>query len=101
MESEEKELDHKLQERFAQLPKVVQDAITSADVEKQLRTLANTHKLHLDQWQNLENEVMLTLLGFVDPEKLQENIQKEVGVSAEIATELAADISRIVFEPIR
>lgn len=95
------ELNAKLQERFAQLPKPVQDAITSADVEKRMRELADTRKLHLDQWEALENEVMLALLGFQPVEDLQKNIQSEVNVPANVAAALAADISKIVFEPVR
>ena len=90
-----------IHERMAQLPKVVQDAITSADTEKHLRELSELYKLHLDQWQVLQNEVMLTLLAFQESDDLAKNIKDEVGVSDEIATALAADISRIVFEPIR
>lgn len=93
--------DTTIQERFVRLPKVVQDAITSADIEAHLRELSTSHKLHLDQWQLLENEVMLTLLGFEQPENLASNIQKEVGISAEDAQSLAQDISTVVFEPIR
>src|SRR3989344_1469422 len=101
MEPEKNELDTKLQARFALLPKVVQDAITSADVEKRLRVLADTHKLHLDQWETLENEVMLALLGFSPTEELVENIKTEVGVPENVAQELAGDISKVIFEPIR
>ncbi len=95
------ELQQKMQERFAQLPKPVQNAITSADVEKRMRELADTQKLHLDQWESLENEVMLALLGFQPVEDLQKNIKSEVNVSDEVAADLAANISKIVFEPIR
>lgn len=101
MDPEEKEFDAKLQERFKQLPKVVQDAITSADVEKRMRALADTNKLHIDQWESLENEVMLALLGFQPIEDLQKNIKGEVGVTDDVAKTLTADISKIVFEPIR
>jgi len=90
-----------LKERFAQLPKVVQNAITSADVRKRMRELADTHKLHLDQWETLENEVMMTLFGVLPIDELRANIQKEVGVPEEIAKELTENISKIVFEPIR
>lgn len=90
-----------LKERFALLPKVVQDAITSADVEKQLRTLADSHKLHIDQWSALENEVMMTLMGLEEMSNLETNLQNEVGIAAEEASSLAKDISQIVFEPIR
>lgn len=94
-------LQDKLSERFTQLPKAVQDAITSADVEKRMRDLADTQKLHLDQWETLENEVMLALLGFQPIEDLEKNIKSEVGVSDEIAKSLTENISKIVFEPIR
>lgn len=95
------DLDTQLKERFQMLPKVVQDAITSADVDAHLRKLADTHKLHLDQWQKLENEVMLALLGFEHVEDLEKNIQQEIGVTAEVAHALVGDVNTIVFEPIR
>jgi len=101
MDPEQKDLDQQIAEQFKRLPKVVQDAITSADVQKHMRELADMHKLHLDQWQLLENEVMLALLGFQPTEDLAKNIKNEVGVPDDIASALAADISKVVFEPIR
>jgi hypothetical protein len=95
------ELDQKLKERFKELPKVVRDAIISADVEKRMRALADTQKLHLDQWESLENEVMLALLGFQPIEDLEKNIKSEVGVTDEVAHLLTQEVSKIVFEPIR
>lgn len=90
-----------MKKRFAELPAPVQRAITSADIQKQLRELADKQKLHLDQWEILENEVLMALFGITPVDELQSAIQKEVGVSAETAAALAGDISRIVFEPIR
>ena len=90
-----------LKERFAQLPTPVQKAITSTDVEKHLRALADTHKLHVDQWEALENEVMMTLLGVTPIEELQAGIKKYVNVPDEVASALAGDISKEVFQPIR
>ncbi len=101
METGNKQLNDKLQARFTELPKVVQDAITSAEVEHHLRRLADTYKLHIDQWQLLENEVMLTLMGFLKPEELEGNIKHDVGLDAEVSKKLADDISTTVFEPIR
>ncbi len=90
-----------MKKRFAELPPPVQRAITSVDVQKQLREAADKHKLHLDQWEILESEVLMTLFGITPIDELQSSIQREVKVSAETAAELAADISRIVYEPIR
>ena len=101
VEMNEEQLREKISSRLKELPKVVRDAILSADVEAHMRELAEHHKLHFDQWTALENEVMFTLLGFEPVENLAANIEKEVGVSREIAGALAEDISRIVFVPIR
>ena len=90
-----------MQKQFLQLPKVVQDAINSSEIEKRLQLLATTNKLHFDQWEKLENEVMLTLLGLQAVEQLQQNIRSEVGTTDEVAKALADDISRTIFEPIR
>ena len=87
--------------RFQALPKVVQDSILSADVEMHMRELADTHKLHFDQWSSLENEVMLALLGLEPAEKLAENLQTNVQVGEEVAHALADSILHTVFEPIR
>jgi hypothetical protein len=97
---DEKELQQQLAGRFKELPKSVQQAILSSDIEGHLRALAETHKLHLDQWALLENEVMLTLLGFEQAEDLAKNIAHEVGVQEDVAEALAADVSKVVFAPI-
>jgi len=99
--NEEKEVDERLSARIKELPKAIQNAITSADIEKKLRGLSETHKLHLDQWQKLENEVMLALLGFQPVENLETNIKNEVGITEEEAKALAGDIADTIFEPIR
>ena len=94
-------LNDELRARFSSLPKVVQNAITSSDVQNNLRALANTYKLHLDQWDTLENTVILGLLGFVPIADLAYHISTKVGMPREKAEELAGTISKIVFEPIR
>lgn len=98
---DEKTIEVQMQEAFAKLPKTIQQAITSADVQKHLRELADKHKLHLDQWTNLENEVMLTLLGVEPINQLTKNIESEVGTDTETAKAISADISQLVFAPIR
>ena len=90
-----------LEERFHQLPDVVQKAITSADIEQHLRKLSDTNQLHLDQWQELETEVMMTLMGIKPVASLQENIKKNVRVDDATAAKLSQNISEIVFGPVR
>src|SRR3989344_4235831 len=100
-DTNDQDLKARLAARLKILPKIVRDAILSADVEAHMREFANHHKLHFDQWSSLENEVMFALLGFEPVENLAANIENHVGVPRETAGALAEDISHIVFEPIR
>ncbi len=97
----EETTDDIIKQRLDELPLVVRNAITSASLETHLRDLASTQKLHIDQWQLLENEVMMTLLGFQRPEDFQQNIQARLGVTPEIAVSITSNVNSIVFEPIR
>ena len=90
-----------LQALFAALPPIIQDSITSADVEAHLRALSDTHQLHIDQWVILENTVMLSLLGVTKIEGLAHEIETKVGIEAKDAALLAGEISTIIFDPIR
>lgn len=98
---DDKELQEQLSARFKTLPEKVKNAINSADVEGHLRQLSEKHKLHVDQWALLENEVMLTMLGFQKTTDLAKNIAREVSMQEDAAEALAADISSTVFAPIR
>ena len=100
-DTNDQDLKARLAARLKILPKIVRDAILSADVEAHMRELAEHHKLHFDQWSSLENEVMFALLGFEPVEQLSSNIETHVGVPKEMAGALAEDISHVVFEPIR
>jgi len=90
-----------LEERFDQMPEAVQSAITSTDVDAHMRKLAQKHDLHLDQWQELETEVMMALMGIKPVSQLQENIKKNVRVDDGAAKELSDSISSVVLSPIR
>lgn len=95
------DLKETLAQRFKELPAPVQRAITSSDVEKRLRELATQHRLHVDQWDALENEVMLALLGFEHPQDLEKNLAAALGAGVEGVQTIAKDINKIIFEPIR
>lgn len=94
-------VEEALKERFYQLPKVVQDAMLSTDVETHLREMSKKYKLQLDKWQILEDEVMFTLLGIKSADELLVTIEQKIGLNETDALALTADISQAVFEPIR
>ncbi len=101
MDDETNNQDQILKDAFTALPKVLQDAITNADVQANLRKLAEVHKLHLDKWTVLENEIMMALLGITDPTDLTHAISEQVGVPLEQAQQIADSVASIVFDPIQ
>lgn len=90
-----------LEEYFKNLHPVIQRAITDTAVETHLRKLATTNHLHVDQWQVLENEVMMALVGMKRFDDFEKNIRSTLSLPTDVASALAADISASVFAPIR
>jgi len=95
------ETEQQLKDAFTSLPKVLQEAITNADVQANLRKLADVHKLHLDKWTILENEIMMALLGITDPNDLAHAISEQVSIPLVQAQQITNSVAEIVFDPIQ
>jgi len=90
-----------IQEQFRKLPKNLQDAILAADLPEKFRTVMTKHALRLDQAADVENETMLVMLGLEHPDEYTENIVREAELPEAKAKEIADDINRMIFLPIR
>lgn len=97
----EEDLKKKIQARFAELPEDLQKAIQSSDLSKKVQTIAQKYQLHIDQSGSLEDEILMAMLGFTDPGEFEQNIVEHARVPKEKAGELAADVGKGVFAPIR
>jgi hypothetical protein len=98
---EQTEIEKRVKERFATLPKKLQEAIQGADVSEKLRAIALKHKLHIDQGQELENETLLVMLGFDVVEHFKENIKKALRIQEELAEAITTDVHNDIFLSIR
>jgi hypothetical protein len=98
---EDKELQEQIAERLASLPQVVQDAIASGHIQEHFRTVAGKYQLHLDTWQQIEDLIMMTVLGLSKPEDLDDRIIAETGIDAALATTIVDDVAKTIFLPIR
>lgn len=98
-----KEIDSKeiLNERFSQLPEVIQDIILQSNWKDVIRRLTNTYNLHIDQGGSLEAITLLTMLGLEDPKDYINNLKEEVKVTDSLAKEIAKEIENNVFQKIR
>lgn len=90
-----------IEEQFQKLPSSVRKAITSGDIKEKFQKLVQVHKLHLDQWETIENLILLTILGIHPPQELPEKIVAESGLDSESASKLVEDVALLIFKPIR
>ena len=88
-------------EQFQKLPPAVQKAIASGEIKEKFQKLVATHKLHLDQWESIENLILLTILGVHPPQELPEKIVEESGLASDAANKLVEDVALLIFKPIR
>ena len=58
-------------------PEDVRTAITSVDLRNKLRSVAEKHRLHVDQAGALENETMLVMLGLEHPRDYIQNLERK------------------------
>lgn len=94
-------IEQQVQTRLAELPADVRDAIQSADLTRKMQGIGTNHQLHLDQLTALEQEVMMVMLGFADPNDLAADIASEVHVPEDVANAITKEVSEQIFLPIR
>lgn len=97
----EEDLQKQIEQRLAELPADVQNAIASSDMEQKLNAIGAKHRLHIDQIGRLQDETMLIMLGFADMSTFDEALAKALAVPEEEANALAAEVSDQIFVPIR
>ena len=90
-----------IQARFEQLPKEIQDAVTSADVHNSIIEIAKKNNLHIDQEGDLVDQVGLVLLGLSPSKDFVKNFSSNSGVETATATAIASDINTEIFAKIK
>lgn len=90
-----------IEEQFRLLPAPVQRAITSAEMDEKFRVLAQKYGLHYDQWDKLENQIMLTVLGLAEADEMVNEVVKQTGLEKTRAETIVNDVAVTIFKPIR
>ncbi len=97
----EQEIKNLLKERFDRLPSVVQQAIQSANLHTQIEEISKRHQLHIDQMGNVEDEVILVMLGLEDAGDFANNLVTNAQITKDAATGIAQEVENQIFLPIR
>ncbi len=90
-----------LDERFANLPYEVRDAIENSDYQKKLYEVASKQKLSIEQMGKLENITNKVLLGLIHPDEFTNNIVSDLGLSTDQANTLTTEINNNIMSSIR
>ena len=90
-----------IQNRFEQLPKEIQDAVTSADVHDSIVSIAKKYNLHIDQEGELVDQVGLAMLGLSPSKDFTTNFSNSSGVDMATARSISEDINNQIFAKIR
>lgn len=91
----------KIQQRLAELPEDVRAAIQSSELHTTIATIGAKYQLHIDQVGELEDEVMLAMLGFAPLESLGARLSQALRLTSQVGEQLAGDINTQVFGSIR
>lgn len=94
-------IQQKIETRLAELPENVREAVLSADLSTHVHDIGSRHNLHVDQIGKLEDEVMLVMLGFFEPEAFSAQLEQQLLIPAVDANAIAGEVSAEIFMPIR
>lgn len=95
------ELEKKIKDRLAELPKDILDAVQSSDLDKKVQEIGTRHQLHLDQIGDLADETMLVMLGFTETEDFVNTVARRLKIIPDKAASISSEISNAIFMPIR
>lgn len=90
-----------LNERFKDIDPAVQSVVVGDILPQHIHDIRIKYRLDEAIESDLGNTVALVLLGFTDRKNLSKEIAESLNVPNDVATLIASDIERSVFEPIR
>lgn len=88
-------------ERFAKLPKEVQDIITSEETNETIRETMSAIGLQGEKKRECIQQITLVAVGFASAGDFTEYVQKELALDNEQATNLETAINNKIFTPIK
>lgn len=90
-----------LNERFSQLPEVIQDIILESNWKDVIMRIIKKYNLHVDQGGELEALTILTMTGLEESDDYIENIKENLKITDSLAKEITKEIEIEIFQKIR
>jgi hypothetical protein len=85
---------------YSAAPKHIQDFIYSGNLLHFLEQIRSTHDLPIDKMDKLAKEIVMTLVGILEPAELPINLRVEVDLPEELVNPIVEDVNRLIFVPL-
>ncbi|MDD5720944.1 MAG: hypothetical protein PHT16_00645 [Candidatus Pacebacteria bacterium] len=89
-----------IQEEMLNLPKEAQDAINASNWEKQSEEIGKKYLLNEDEIYTFQLETACFLLGLIDEDQYQKNIEDGIGTSKAEAEKISEEVIQKILIPI-
>ncbi len=90
-----------LDEKMRSLPEDLQSAMNSVDLINNIKEIANSYSLNIDQTGQLEDVISSTILGLTKSENFVSELVKKAEIKSEIAMQIAKDVNKRIFDSVR
>lgn len=90
-----------IQDKFETLPKELQDAVTSPDINNKIQEIGARHELHIDQIGELVDQIGLVMLGLEKSSNFVTDTSARLSIGPKEAKAIADDINKEIFSIIR
>jgi aspartate carbamoyltransferase regulatory subunit len=82
------------------LPKPIKEAIENSSWDMKLSVIAKKHGLLLDQITQLENLILMIMLGVIDPKKIKGEML-ELNIDSQKADQMIVEIENEIFQKLK
>lgn len=90
-----------LEKLYDELPKNVQEAISSVAVAEKIQEIAKKNGLHIDEAGVVSDEATMVMLGIEHPNDFVDGLKNKLKLPQEKIVALAKDVDKEIFEPIK
>ena len=95
------EIQNTINEQLQTLPPEIAQAIKSIDWATKINEIGQKYALHIDQLGILENEIVLVLIGLVNPDDFANQIRSRINLPEDKILQIEQDATSLIFAPVR
>ncbi|OGI87275.1 hypothetical protein A2995_01195 [Candidatus Nomurabacteria bacterium RIFCSPLOWO2_01_FULL_33_24] len=90
-----------IKQRYDNMPEDIKQIIVSSDYQDGLVNISKKFKLNIEQLGVLEINTTMVLLGIINPNKLQEELEKELNINSEKTKGITKEINDQIFHKVK